>query len=923
LKKRNDNMKVTSCEDWSFDKIEDIYLEIQKVADEFGMNYYPNQLEIISSEQMLDAYSSVGLPIYYHHWSYGERFIKELEAYKRGRMGLAYEIVINSSPCIAYLMEENSMLMQTLVIAHAAFGHNHFFKNNYLFKQWTDAEGILDYLSFAKKYIRKCEDKYGEAEVEAILDAAHSLKHYGVDKYKRPPTISAAKEEALRKEREAYNQSQINVIWSTIPTTKKEKEEAEEHFPSEPQENILYFIEKNAPNLDEWKREIIRIVRKISQYFYPQRQSQVMNEGCLVEGSKITTEHGLMDIKTLIEIKYSGKVWDGDKWETVYDWFTHENKPRVRIVTNKGYEIHGGAGHRIKIDNVWKSISDIDVGDVIDVSPLSSHQWNVDEPKLDFPKTIKYITEETACKMFNVGVTTYWRFLRDPAYADIMVNDNAEKCRAVQELLDSNGDRSKMQSKRVIPLFPSKMTPNLAKWLGYLIGDGNVSAANRVICLTSGDYSMVTDFEMLTHSIFGEHINVAINKDDNRYRATISNQEILSFIATELNIKIGKSSSVKEIPEQIFHATKESVVNFLQGYFDADGCATKDGKVILVSNSKKLVSGVQDLLLHFNIFCSYRLQKDNTYHLVVDGINALYYRETIGFGLERKQSRLSILNDMKFLQRKTKCVVERIEIDNGTTYDFSVENSHQYYHKGIVNHNCATFFHHKIMHKLHDKGIISDGAMLEFYTSHTNVVYQPDFDSKRFSGINPYALGFAMYQDIERISMEPTDEDREWFKNQEWVGNGDWHKNIKWAIENFKDESFIKQFLSPKLMRDFRMFAIHDDEEDPKLEISGIHNSQGYVEVRDALSKQYNIGYKIPDIQVYNVDRWGDRSMQLRHYMVNNVPLDRESTIDTLRFVSYIWGYDVKLESVDIDNNARSSYQNIDSEMALDIFLED
>ena len=77
-------------------------------------------------------------------------------------MGLAYEIVINSNPCIAYLMEENSMTMQALVIAHAAYGHNSFFKNNYLFTTWTSADSIIDYLLFAKNYIAQCEERYGE-----------------------------------------------------------------------------------------------------------------------------------------------------------------------------------------------------------------------------------------------------------------------------------------------------------------------------------------------------------------------------------------------------------------------------------------------------------------------------------------------------------------------------------------------------------------------------------------------------------------------------------------------------------------------------------------------------------------------------------------------------------------------------------------
>jgi len=272
---------VDSGQEWTFDKLNEIYVEIEKIAlEKYGLNVYPNHMEVISSEQMLDAYSAVGLPIYYSHWTFGEQFIKELEAYRRGRMGLAYEIVINSSPCIAYLMEENTMLMQTLVIAHASFGHNTFFKNNYLFKQWTDAEGIIDYLKFAKKYIRKCEVRYGVDEVEAVLDAAHSLQVYGVDKYRRPSRISSATEEKNRKERDAYIQSQLDVIWSTIPKPSDKETEYEPRFPSEPQENILYFIEKNAPRLEEWKREVIRIVRRISQYFYPQRQLQLMNEGC-------------------------------------------------------------------------------------------------------------------------------------------------------------------------------------------------------------------------------------------------------------------------------------------------------------------------------------------------------------------------------------------------------------------------------------------------------------------------------------------------------------------------------------------------------------------------------------------------------------------------------------------------------------------
>ena len=106
--------------------------------------------------------------------------------------GVDHEIVINSNPCIAYLMEENSLTMQALVIAHAAYGHNSFFKGNYLFRTWTDADAIVDYMVFAKNYIAECEQRYGIDAVEELLDSCHALQNYGVDPYKRPAQLSVA-----------------------------------------------------------------------------------------------------------------------------------------------------------------------------------------------------------------------------------------------------------------------------------------------------------------------------------------------------------------------------------------------------------------------------------------------------------------------------------------------------------------------------------------------------------------------------------------------------------------------------------------------------------------------------------------------------------------------------------------------------------
>ena len=116
---------------------------------------------------------------------------------------------------------------------------------------------------------------------------------------------------------------------------------------------------------------------------------------------------------------------------------------------------------------------------------------------------------------------------------------------------------------------------------------------------------------------------------------------------------------------------------------------------------------------------------------------------------------------------------------------------------------------------------------------------------------------------------------------------------------------------------------MHDDENDPKFLISGIHNAQGYKTVRDALAKQYNFGYMIPDIQVFDVDRWGDRTLTLRHFMVNRRPLEPETTTETMNHIAVLWGYGVKLESVDEQMKVRAAFEVKDGESLLDVFLDD
>ncbi|RUU02483.1 SpoVR family protein, partial [Mesorhizobium sp. M7A.T.Ca.TU.009.02.1.1] len=275
-----------SGSDWDFKTLSRAYDAIEALAvEELHLDTYPVQMEIISSQQMLDAYSSIGMPLMYRHWSFGKHFLHQDLLYRKGGRGLAYELVINSNPCIVYLMEENTMALQALVTAHAALGHNHFFKNNQLFKQWTDAGAILGYLDFAKGYIVRCEERHGLAAVEAVLDSAHALMDQGVFRYHRPPRLSSERQREGIRERLEYEERSYNDLWRTLPPSQqaandKGQDPERKKSLNLPEENLLYFLEKNSPVLEPWQREIIRIVRVIAQYFYPQRQTQVMNEGC-------------------------------------------------------------------------------------------------------------------------------------------------------------------------------------------------------------------------------------------------------------------------------------------------------------------------------------------------------------------------------------------------------------------------------------------------------------------------------------------------------------------------------------------------------------------------------------------------------------------------------------------------------------------
>jgi len=257
---------LTDLENWN-EKIEDI---VKKV----GLDFYPQEFEIIGYKDMLAYESYLGMPSRYPHWSFGKSYEKNSTVYKYNLSGLPYEMVINSDPCIAYLMKENTLLLQILTIAHV-YGHNDFFKNNRLFKEGTRAASTVGMFKFHAETVRSYinDPSIGYEKVERILDAAHAIK-FQTNRVIGEKRIS---EEAL-KQRILDDYKNNNEIHSNLDAYVKLDFPEINKIPIEPEEDILYFIIKHG-DIEEWEKNLLEIVRQETAYFLPQMETKIMNEG--------------------------------------------------------------------------------------------------------------------------------------------------------------------------------------------------------------------------------------------------------------------------------------------------------------------------------------------------------------------------------------------------------------------------------------------------------------------------------------------------------------------------------------------------------------------------------------------------------------------------------------------------------------------
>ena len=126
-------------------------------------------------------------------------------------------------------------------------------------------------------------------------------------------------------------------------------------------------------------------------------------------------------------------------------------------------------------------------------------------------------------------------------------------------------------------------------------------------------------------------------------------------------------------------------------------------------------------------------------------------------------------------------------------------------------------------------------------------------------------------------------------------------------MSSFKDESFILQYLSPKVIRDLKLFSILDDDQRDDLTVPAIHDDDGYRTIRESLAAQYNLGNREPNVQIWNVDRRGDRSLTLRHTQHDRKPL-ADSCDEVMKHLHRLWGFDIHLESVQGEQVGRTRH---------------
>lgn len=248
--------------------------EITEIAEGFGLDFYPMRYEICPAE-IIYTFGAYGMPTRFSHWSFGKQFHKMKLHYDLG-LSKIYELVINSNPCYAFLLDNNTLVQNKLIVAHV-LAHCDFFKNNCRFQ--NTKRDMVESMSAAAERIKEYEHLHGTKEVESFLDAVLALQEHIDPSLVRSKLSWNIGDEEEYEDDQPKRQTPYDDLWGMDEPKIREKKKIVKPFPPKPEKDILLFIEAHSRELEPWQRDVLTMLREEMLYFWPQLETKIMNEG--------------------------------------------------------------------------------------------------------------------------------------------------------------------------------------------------------------------------------------------------------------------------------------------------------------------------------------------------------------------------------------------------------------------------------------------------------------------------------------------------------------------------------------------------------------------------------------------------------------------------------------------------------------------
>lgn len=852
-------------QDKEVQELEKALEQIWEIALKMGLDPFPTKFEIVPATVMYEV-GSYALPGRYSHWTFGKAYHRMKTMYDFG-LSKIYEVVINTNPSYAFLLETNSLLQNKLVIAHV-LGHTDFFKHNAWFSK-TDRR-MVDTVSSHTSRMQEYEFKYGHKAVEKFLDSVLSIEEHIDPNFFIRRRGRDEKQEPLEKREGRYDD--LFALDKSAPEKEPEDdiERAVQHdlqlimdMFDDPkpkdlgEKDLVYFLMRNSPVLEPWQRDVMAMIHEEMEYFVPQMMTKTMNEGwaCATADTLLVTENGFIRFDELYERHEKIRVASGGKNETnrITDFHKEENVPTIRIRTRRGYEIEGALKHRVQLANGdWGYLNEVKIGDRVSLA-RGTNVWAENETAINYLPLMPSASLANAATAAGVSVETVFRHLngRTTLRGDF-INQ------ALTETAYTPGMSGKILPNRRNLNCAQNLTEETAWLLGYFVGDGNRTKSG--IGLTTGDDEVKDRLVEIFQSSFGLAAKVKLDTSENhrRWRVAVHSREIWRWLES-IGVNPGDKARSKKIPNSILRSPKNIISAFLRGYFDADAYAGKEG-VRLSPASKELIKIVQIVLLNYGILSRQRKHFDDVWQLEITGASAQIFINEIGFSLERKQNALRehVENRQWFRTEEIDDEIVAIEHRTNDVYDITVAEKHAYVANGFLNHN--SFWHSRIMRELD----LPDDEHLEFADLHSSVV------SPHQGQLNPYYVGYKIFEDLEkRFGRDKIFEVRE--------------------LDN--DVSFLRNYLTKELCEELDLFVFELVEEE-----EWTITEKKWEKVRDALvANMTNFGF--PYIVVADGDYNGNRELYLKH-LYEGAELEQRYAQKTLEHVYRLWGRPVHLETV-------------------------